>query len=112
MALIYSTDKGKTCPSCHKAIAECRCVKEKVFDKSDTVYISRETKGRKGKGVTLIKGIGGSEQELKTLAKFLKQKCNCGGSVKDGVIEIQGDHRELIKKLLIEKDYKVKLSGG
>lgn len=112
MALVYSTELGKTCPQCKQALSSCQCSKQVTYEKSDTLIVSRETKGRKGKGVTLIKGIGGSEKELKDFAKVLKQQCNCGGTVKDGVIEIQGDHRDAIKNFLIKKNYQVKISGG
>ena len=72
----------------------------------------RETKGRKGKGVTLVTGIPLDEAGLKQLAKSLKQKCGSGGSVKNGVIEIQGDQRALLEKELGGLGYKVKRAGG
>ena len=74
--------------------------------------IRRETKGRKGKGVTTVSGIGLAKADLKTLAKQLKQKCSTGGTVKDGVIEIQGDHREKLKAELEKLGHNVKLAGG
>lgn len=77
-----------------------------------TVRIRRETKGRKGKGVITISGLPLQEAELKALAKELKQKCGTGGSVKEGVIEIQGDQREVVKAELERKGYRVKLAGG
>jgi translation initiation factor 1 len=76
------------------------------------VRIHRETKGRKGKGVTLLTGIPLPAEELKTLAKSLKQKCGTGGTVKDGVIEIQGDQRQLLLAELQKLGWKVKLAGG
>ncbi|MTD39592.1 stress response translation initiation inhibitor YciH [Erwinia sp. CPCC 100877] len=76
------------------------------------VRIQRQTSGRKGKGVCLIAGVDGDDAELVRLAAELKKKCGCGGSVKDGIIEIQGDKRELIKTLLEAKGMKVKLAGG
>jgi translation initiation factor 1 len=72
----------------------------------------RETKGRKGKGVTLITGVPLDDEGLKQLAKSLKQKCGSGGSLKDGVIEIQGDHRDALEKELNGLGYKVKRAGG
>lgn len=72
----------------------------------------RETKGRKGKGVTLITGVPLDDEGLKQLAKTLKQKCGSGGSIKDGVIEIQGDHRDVLEKELSGLGYKVKRAGG
>ena len=74
--------------------------------------IRRETKGRKGKGVTTVSGINLAEAELKTLAKLLKQTCSTGGTVKDGVIEIQGDHRQILKTELEKRGHQVKLAGG
>ena len=74
--------------------------------------VSLDTKGRKGKGVTLIKGVLKDSGELKKLAKELKQKCSVGGAVKDGVIEIQGDHRKVLIELLKKKGFDVKQSGG
>ena len=76
------------------------------------VRIQRQTSGRKGKGVCLITGIDQDDAELTKLAAELKKKCGCGGAVKDGVIEIQGDKRDLIKSLLEAKGMKVKLAGG
>jgi translation initiation factor 1 len=111
--LVFSTDKGKHCGTCSLPIEKCQCKKNTTIYQNDGfVRISRETKGRKGKGVTLISGIPGTEIEIKELAKTLKQKCSCGGAVKDGVIEIQGDQRALIKKELEVLGYKIKLIGG
>jgi translation initiation factor 1 len=76
------------------------------------VRIRRETKGRKGKGVTTLSGFSMSESELKVLAKQLKQKCSTGGTVKDGMIEIQGDHREILKVELEKRGLTAKLAGG
>ncbi len=77
-----------------------------------TVYLHRESKGRGGKAVTLIKGLALSEGDLSALAKKLKQACGSGGTVKDGVIEIQGEHREKIADTLRKLGYKVKVAGG
>jgi translation initiation factor 1 len=77
-----------------------------------TAYLHRDSKGRGGKAVSLVKGLVLSEDDLKTLSKQLKQACGSGGTVKDGVIEIQGDHREKIAETLRKLGYKVKLAGG
>jgi translation initiation factor 1 len=77
-----------------------------------TVYLHRESKGRGGKGVTLLKGLVLSEAELSALAKTLKKACGSGGTVKGGVIEIQGENRERIADTLRKLGYKVKLAGG
>lgn len=76
------------------------------------VRIQRQTSGRKGKGVCLISGIDADDAALATLAAELKKRCGCGGSVKEGIIEIQGDKRDLLKSLLEAKGMKVKLAGG
>ncbi len=74
--------------------------------------VSRETKGRKGKGVTLISGLPVDAKALQKLAKQLKRKCGAGGTVKDGVIEIQGEHRDTLIKALQGLGYKAKRAGG
>ena len=76
------------------------------------VVIRRETKGRKGKGVTLVSGLPLTTDQLKQLGKTLKQKCGVGGAVKEGTIEIQGDHRQLIQAELAKLGYKASISGG
>jgi len=76
------------------------------------VRISRQTKGRKGKGVTLIEGVLLPTEELKSLAKQLKKSCGCGGTVKDSIIEIQGDYREQLLATLLKLGYQAKLAGG
>ena len=76
------------------------------------VRIQKQTSGRKGKGVCLISGIDADDETLGRIAAELKKKCGCGGAVKEGIIEIQGDKRELIKSLLEARGMKVKLAGG
>ncbi len=111
--LVYSTEVGKICPNCHKSTAQCICRKSQSIPKSDgIVRLMRETKGRKGKGVTLITGVPLDSEGLKKLGKTLKQKCGSGGSLKNGVIEIQGDHRDALEKELTRLGYKVKRVGG
>ena len=101
--LVYSTETGR--------IDEPKEVAERP--KGDgIVRIQRQTSGRKGKGVSLITGIDADDATLAQIAAELKKKCGCGGSVKDGIIEIQGDKRDLIKSLLEAKGMKVKLAGG
>jgi len=77
-----------------------------------TAYLHRDSKGRGGKTVTLIKKLILSEEDMKDLAKRLKQICGTGGTVKDGEIEIQGEHRERIAEELKKLGYKVKIAGG
>ncbi|OGQ95602.1 MAG: translation initiation factor SUI1 [Deltaproteobacteria bacterium RIFOXYD12_FULL_57_12] len=111
--LVYSTDTGKTCPGCGHPVKQCCCSKKKSLPQGDgLVRVSRQTKGRKGSGVCLITGLAVGETELKELAKVLKQQCGAGGAVKNGVIEIQGDHRQTLVDALIRLGYKAKLAGG
>jgi translation initiation factor 1 len=112
--LVYSDNIGSTCPKCGQRLQKCRCNDStaKKSPKDGIIRIQRETKGRKGKGVTLITGIPLAGDELKVLAKTLKQKCGTGGTIKNGVIEIQGDHRDLLLGLLQDKGWLVKKAGG
>ncbi|WP_110670713.1 translation initiation factor Sui1 [Salinicola halophilus] len=114
--LVYSTEHGETCPSCRRPLADCECAaqaeSERLAALDGIVRIRRETSGRKGKGVTTVAGVPLAETELKALAKTLKKRCGTGGAVKDGIIEIQGDHRETLKTELETQGYRVKLAGG
>ena len=84
----------------------------KPTGQQQTIYIHRETKGRGGKPVSLVKNLSLPKSELKALAKKLKQSCGSGGTVKDGVIEIQGEHRKKIAEVLEKLGYKTKIAGG
>ena len=77
-----------------------------------TAYLHRESKGRGGKGVSLVKNLSLSEKDMKALAKKLKQACGTGGTVKNGIIEIQGEQREKIAETLKKLGYQVKIAGG
>jgi len=111
--LVYSTDTGRTCPGCGHPVKQCCCSTKKSRQQGDgMVRISRQTKGRKGSGVCLITGVDLGGTELKKLAKQLKKKCGAGGAVKNGIIEIQGDQREVLVDILIKLGFKTKLAGG
>ncbi|MET0518472.1 MAG: translation initiation factor Sui1 [Burkholderiaceae bacterium] len=112
MSLVYSTDSGRTCPDCRQPLAQCRCGQKLRPAGDGIVRVSRETKGRKGKGVTLVKGLPLDEAALTALAKQLKAACGSGGTVKDWVIEIQGDHIEAVMALLQKLGHTVKRAGG
>jgi len=109
--LVYSTEHGRLCPGCHRPAKQCNC-RPHTTSGDGIVRILRETKGRKGKGVTLITGLSLADDELKTLAKKLKQLCGCGGTIKAGVIEIQSDDRERLQQVLISAGFKAKIAGG
>jgi len=111
--IVYSTTHGRMCPTCSKPIAECACRQKKTIPKGDgIVRVGRETKGRKGKGVTLISGVPLDASDLKEFTKQLKAMCGAGGTMKDGVIEIQGDHRDVLLKELKKRGWTVKRVGG
>jgi len=111
--LVYSSEQGRTCPHCGRAVAQCVCRKSPRAARGDgIVRIRREVKGRRGKTVTAISGVPLPETELRALAGELKRLCGTGGSAKDGVVEIQGDHRDALAEALRELGYTVKLAGG
>ncbi len=101
------------CPTCRQPIGQCVCNTARPVHAGDgIVRVSRETKGRKGKGVTLVKGLAVDDAELVQIAKQLKVVCGSGGTVKDGVIEIQGDHCDLVIGHLQKAGCTVKRAGG
>ncbi len=112
--LVYSTAAGRMCPGCLRPAPECVCKdRSRLRDGGDGfVRLSRETKGRKGAGVTLVRGLPLADADLTKLSKQLKARCGVGGTVKDGVIELQGDQRDKLKEVLEKEGYKVKLAGG
>jgi translation initiation factor 1 len=112
--IIYTTGIGERCPNCLRPVRECVC-KAGTPGKSSTdgiVRVSRETQGRKGKGVTVITGLGLVSAELEALATDLKKRCGSGGSVENGRIEIQGDHRDRLVEELARRGWKAKRAGG
>lgn len=111
---VYSTDKGRLCPGCAQPVAACACRRNAATAPpgDGVVRIGRETKGRKGKGVTLVTGLSLPEAELKALGSKLKQHCGTGGTVRDGVIEIQGDQRDRLLQWFEQQGHKVKRVGG
>ena len=112
-AVVYSTKHGRTCPACGRPIAGCICRQKNAPAKTDgIVRVGRVTKGCKGKGLSVITGIPLNADGLAALAKQLKQKCGAGGTIKDGVVEIQGDHRDMLVEELKKLGYTVKRSGG
>ncbi len=110
---VYSTEHGRVCSTCSEALVACICSKKKNIPAGDgVVRLERATKGRKGKGVTKISGLSLDSTGLQVLGKELKKKCGSGGTVKDGIIEIQGDHRDLLLDELQKRGWRVKRCGG
>jgi translation initiation factor 1 len=110
---VYSTEHGRMCPECGRPVGQCVCRRDGRSPRGDgVVRVGRETKGRKGKGVTVITGLPLDHDGLQELAKQLKQRCGAGGTVKGGAIEIQGDHRDRLVEELTSRGYTVKRSGG
>lgn len=110
---VYSTDLGRLCPDCGMIKSACSCRRVVTAAGSGTnIRVGRETKGRKGKGVTVISGLPLTGVALDALASQLKKRCGCGGTVKDGKIEIQGDQRGLLLQELERLGYVAKRCGG
>lgn len=115
--LVYSTDNGRitTCPSCGQNYTNCHCEQPAATTnkKSDgIVRVMRDRKQRGGKTVTVITGILGNDEALTVLAQQLKKLCGAGGTVKEGNIEIQGDHCDKVMAKLTDLGYKAKRAGG
>lgn len=120
--LVYSTDSGRVCPACGQPVAHCTCkataaaqarTRQVGSGKADNIVrVQLDTKGRKGKGVTVVNGVPLADDALAQLGKQLKAQCGAGGTVKDGVIEVQGDHREVVMAALQKLGYTVKRVGG
>ena len=110
--LVYSTETGRMCPDCRQPVAQCQCKAAKAPTGDGVVRVSRETKGRGGKAVTVVRGVLLAEPELVKLGKDIKAACGSGGTVKDGVIEVQGDHVERVMEALKKRGHTVKRAGG
>lgn len=112
--LVYSTESGRMCPECRQPVTACACkANAKAAPVGDgVVRVSRQTKGRGGKSVTLVKGLALDPVALAVLGKQLRTACGSGGTVKDGVIEVQGDHCELVVQTLKQLGHDAKRAGG
>lgn len=109
---VYSTDSGRLCPGCEQPVDACVCGKNAIPAGDGIARVRRETKGRGGKTVTTVSGVPLAEAELKELASSLKRRCGTGGALKDGIIEIQGEHVDLLLAELLKLGFKAKKSGG
>ena len=111
--LVYSTDAGRMCPDCRQPTAACVCKKASARPASSGVIrVSRQTKGRGGKTVTRVEGMPLGDDALAQLGKQLRTACCSGGTVKGGVIEVQGDHCDKVIDALKQEGYAPKRSGG
>ncbi|MCZ8130382.1 MAG: translation initiation factor Sui1 [Steroidobacteraceae bacterium] len=112
--VVYSTGVGRVCPACRRPAERCECRGSKASapPRDGIVRVGRQTQGRAGKGVTVVTGVPLGATELEQLAKALKQRCGSGGTVRDGTIEIQGEHRDTLVAELTKRGYTVKRSGG
>jgi translation initiation factor 1 len=110
--LVYSTDGGRMCPSCRRPVAQCSCRQAAAPASDGIVRVLRETKGRGGKAVTVVRSVPVDAAGLLKLGQELKAACGSGGTVKDGSIEVQGDHVEKVMALLRQRGFEVKRAGG
>ena len=112
--LVYSTDAGRMCPACRHAVAQCVCRRPgSAAPAGDGVArLALDTKGRGGKGVTVVRGLPLDAAALAALGKQLRTACGAGGTVKDGTLEIQGDHRDTVEAALVKHGWRVKRTGG
>ncbi len=115
--LVYSTDSGRMCPACRQPLSACSCAAQAraaqgAAGSDGAVRVSRETKGRAGKAVTMVRGLALDDAALATLGKRLRSACGAGGTVKDGVLEVQGDHVEKVLAWLQQEDISAKRAGG
>lgn len=111
--LVYSTEAGRMCPACRRPVADCACKPARPVPAGDgIVRISCETKGRGGKGVTVIRGVPLDTPALEQLGRQLRGTCGTGGTVKDGAIELQGDHRERVIEALKPHGWQIRRAGG
>ena len=115
-SLVYSSQHGRMCPRCDRTSARCSCETPRAASTppgSDSVVrVGRSSKGRKGKPVTTVTGLPLAREEMRALAAELKRRCGSGGTLKDGVIEIQGEHRDTLVAELETRGYRVVRSGG
>jgi translation initiation factor 1 len=110
--LVYSTDGGRMCPACRQPVAACTCKAAAVPAGDGIARVSRQSKGRGGKTVTIVKGLALDAAALAALGKQLRTACGSGGTVKDGVIEVQGDHCDLVLDVLVKQGHRAKRAGG
>ncbi len=110
--LVYSTESGRMCPACRQPVARCTCRQMAVPRGDGVARVSRETKGRGGKAVTVVRGLALDADALADLGKRLRTHCGTGGTVKDHSLEVQGDHAERVLAWLQQQGFVAKRAGG
>jgi translation initiation factor 1 len=113
--VVYATGVGRICPGCRRPVDQCACRRSDgrpANPGAGAVRVARETQGRAGKGVTVIRGLNLDAGGLEQLAGELKRRCGSGGTVRDGVIEIQGEHRDTLVAELQRRGYDARRAGG
>jgi len=110
--LVYSTDSGRMCPACRQPVAQCTCAAVAAPRGDGIVRVSREKQGRGGKTVTVIRGLDLDAEALAAYGRKLRSACGSGGTAKDGIVEVQGDHVERVMTLLQADGHAVKRAGG
>lgn len=115
MSIVYQSDVGRICAGCRRPISQCACKDKRgrpTRPSSGAVRVSRVTQGRAGKAVSVITGLPLDEGALAALARELKQRCGSGGTVRQGAIEIQGEHRDTLVAELLRRGYAARRAGG
>jgi translation initiation factor 1 len=116
--LVYSTDGGRMCPQCRQPQATCRCAAAADAQRAATpqsacqVRVNLERQGRGGKTATVVRGVVLPEAEFSALGQRLRQACGSGGTAKDGLLVLQGDHVAKVMAALQAAGWSVKRSGG
>jgi translation initiation factor 1 len=115
LSIVYRSDVGRVCPGCRRPIGQCACKDTRgraVRPAGGVVRVARVTQGRAGKAVSVITGLPLAEDELAALARELKQRCGSGGTVREGAIEIQGEHRDTLVAELLRRGFPARRAGG
>ncbi len=115
MSIVYQTGVGRVCPGCRRPVAQCACKDSRgkpARPGTGAVRVSRVTQGRGGKAVSVISGLPLDEAALALLARELKQRCGSGGTVREGTIEIQGEHRDTLVAELVRRGFAARRAGG
>jgi translation initiation factor 1 len=112
--LVYSTDSGRMCPSCRQALSACSCALQKKAElRGDgQVRVRREVASRGGKTVTVVRGLALTDDQISALGKRLRSACGTGGTAKDGLVEVQGDHVDRVLAVLAKDGISAKRGGG